>query len=1075
MGLIAGVGDFGLTELRDETLQYRNEAEVILDSIENLDNKGILNASTGVATIEGVTVTLTAIPPTGWLNGQQVEVQTVGNIGFSGINFTSGTLLNIGDKLRKRGTQWELIRFAVGDGTITPEKTTFAGYFRLGNILPYSGNLVIDTVARKISTTGRIFVAWNLDYKDTDVSNSGTVQAPTDWDSTIITGLHFIVFNITTLQFGVVRYNNASTYNNLNYVTVGLIERDSSGSNIVTNCTHNIIVDGLEIRPTYSYINNKIISDTNRYRSADLYSFNGLLVLDSNSRTVSVENGQIFLVENGRSTAIDIQESTAWDSNTSQSLCYIMYDATDAKVKVILFSRISNYNINNLTFLGIIASGNSSPANVKVECTIKGKYKLDGNIFNMGFSSINQTAKIIPFGGYLNITTSTKKYSIEGTCFVSVNGNYYTVDPQAEIDWYSQAGTGFHYIFYNQRLNNIQIIRHNNAELNSTRQDDRYLLGFIGTDSLGKVYVKVDGVYKIDGKIVNEFDFATDFANLEKFKFASVMKWAGDLVIDTANRKVSTDGQLFVNYNSEYINVTANQASTDWDSSSLSGLHYILFNTSTKLFRIVKFDAISSFNVKLHILIGFIGNDVNGRLRHYISGNYVLNNEHYPLQTKVFNRYGLQNIGALSYCGFDTDYSLLMSYSQSLPMGWEGHYALTTTNYPDTYMLGSSIWMIRGNNGSNTFTPLVGQFVDPCGESALVGMTNSFKRVFERYNRRGKENKFVTVSAGEGGRSIEQLSKECTNGSVQTSNLYHTTFLSALTRAKSTADGLGKTISCPVLFFAQGEHNYAANIANRGLTTGSNATSDKDAYKALLLTLKNNMQSDIMSILGQAEKPMFLMYQTSGNYIDIESMPISQAQLEFAEENNDVIMVNPHYGLPDYAGGHLTANGSRWWGENIAKTLHGAFNQNQKIGGIVMKNISITDERTIEIDFQVPVLPLVLDTKTTPLQTSFGFKVVNNGSEKTISNVSIIENKVILKFSTKLLTGTVNVSYAGLGRNGSGNLRDSDTWISQYTYYDDSANFPPTYNPLDANNQPLYGKNYPLWNWVYSFYKSISY
>jgi len=34
MGLIAGVGDFGLTELRDETLQYRNEAQVILDSFE---------------------------------------------------------------------------------------------------------------------------------------------------------------------------------------------------------------------------------------------------------------------------------------------------------------------------------------------------------------------------------------------------------------------------------------------------------------------------------------------------------------------------------------------------------------------------------------------------------------------------------------------------------------------------------------------------------------------------------------------------------------------------------------------------------------------------------------------------------------------------------------------------------------------------------------------------------------------------------------------------------------------------------------------------------------------------------
>jgi len=109
MGLIAGVGDFGLTELREETLQYRNEAEVILESVENLENIGIFNASTGVATIGATTITLTATPPSGWLNGQEVETTVAGTIGFAGINFLSGSTLNIGDKLRKRDTQWERI------------------------------------------------------------------------------------------------------------------------------------------------------------------------------------------------------------------------------------------------------------------------------------------------------------------------------------------------------------------------------------------------------------------------------------------------------------------------------------------------------------------------------------------------------------------------------------------------------------------------------------------------------------------------------------------------------------------------------------------------------------------------------------------------------------------------------------------------------------------------------------------------------------------------------------------------------------------------------------------------------
>lgn len=108
--------------IKNETIKVLEEAELVLDSIENLEDIGILNASTGVATIETGTVTLTATPPTAWLNGQEVTVTVSGSIGFAGINFTSGTVLNIGDKLRKRGTYWELVPFSVGDGTITGEK-----------------------------------------------------------------------------------------------------------------------------------------------------------------------------------------------------------------------------------------------------------------------------------------------------------------------------------------------------------------------------------------------------------------------------------------------------------------------------------------------------------------------------------------------------------------------------------------------------------------------------------------------------------------------------------------------------------------------------------------------------------------------------------------------------------------------------------------------------------------------------------------------------------------------------------------------------------------------------------------
>ena len=111
-----------VTQARDEAIQAKEDAQAILETIDNLDSIGILNASTGVATIESGNVTLTAIPPTGWISGQSVTVQTTGNISFAGVNFTNGTTLQIGDELRKRNTQWELLRFAIGTGTITEPK-----------------------------------------------------------------------------------------------------------------------------------------------------------------------------------------------------------------------------------------------------------------------------------------------------------------------------------------------------------------------------------------------------------------------------------------------------------------------------------------------------------------------------------------------------------------------------------------------------------------------------------------------------------------------------------------------------------------------------------------------------------------------------------------------------------------------------------------------------------------------------------------------------------------------------------------------------------------------------------------
>jgi len=271
----------------------------------------------------------------------------------------------------------------------------------------------------------------------------------------------------------------------------------------------------------------------------------------------------------------------------------------------------------------------------------------------------------------------------------------------------------------------------------------------------------------------------------------------------------------------------------------------------------------------------------------------------------------------------------------------------------------------------------------------------------------------------------------------------------------------------------QGEHNYTGS--GLGMTSGTEATKDKDEYKALLLQLKNNMQADIMSIYGQSKKPLFFIYQTAGSYINRLDMSINMGQIEFAKENPDVFLLNPTYGTPDYGGGHLSTNGYRWYGELIAKSLYNIFVKGEMFRPITPHKFTVLGN-ALKIDFYVPRMPLVFDTWTKESISKNGFRIFADGTEVTINETKINNNSVILYCPTEL-KGTIEVTYAGQGRSGSGNLRDSDTYVSKYTYYDDRETSPSkreNYTPKDKDGNLIYGKPYPMYNWCCNFYKKIT-
>lgn len=417
---------------------------------------------------------------------------------------------------------------------------------------------------------------------------------------------------------------------------------------------------------------------------------------------------------------------------------------------------------------------------------------------------------------------------------------------------------------------------------------------------------------------------------------------------------------------------------------------------------------------------------------------------------------------------FDTDYSHLIFYGQSLSMGWEADRALTLTPVPKTYMIGDRVWINQGNDGSYAFNPLVASKSPNCGESPAVSATQVFRTFLDKYLPTNTV-KLLTTNCGEGGMSIERLSKESTNAD----NLYTNLFLATLNRAKSITVTEGKTISCPAIVWMQGEYNYVG-LENSGLTPGSMATNDKDQIKSYLLTLKNNMQADIMVTYGQTKKPMFFMYQVAGVYINLDTLAINEAMTEFEAENDDVVFMNPTYQVPDYNGGHLSSNGYRWYGEYIAKQLKTTLLEHKSSDVVQKRNVKVIDNNKVLIECQVNHPPLMVDTYTTPACQHNGFKVKDDMGEIAVTGFEVVNGTALLLTLARELGPNAFVTYAGKDRNGSGNICDSHRYASKFVYVSDIGHMAPSYTPKDSTGVPLDGKKLPLKNWLLAFYQKLN-
>ena len=415
----------------------------------------------------------------------------------------------------------------------------------------------------------------------------------------------------------------------------------------------------------------------------------------------------------------------------------------------------------------------------------------------------------------------------------------------------------------------------------------------------------------------------------------------------------------------------------------------------------------------------------------------------------------------------------VIGYGQSLAAAAESYVGLSFTNIRNNRRFGSyfnvrdiiTIPSIQNMTALSTGTER-----EPTG----LGACNSFKYLFDKfYNNIKITNKFNYIIAGEGGRSIEQLTKHF----VGDKNDIYTEQITnkILAWSPTVASNAGDTIGCIAINWMQGEANSAGGVSLGGIDP---ATHDKDTYKALLLAMKDTLQKDIMAAYNQEFKPLFFIYVPGGIHTVGFDVPIQMAFLEFEKENDDVILYAPNYPQPKY-GSHLSSNGYRILGEQMAKKMYYALCENKKVRPLEPRKITRNGNKII-IDFIVPNPPLIYNNWTVPSIENKGFQVKLDSALQVITSVTVYDTYVIIELPTNA-SGQLEVNYAGYkiygvsADKGWGNICDSDDFKSLYSWEnDDDGTHHVIYQPTLEGGGAVLGTKYNLANWCLPFYYKLT-
>ncbi|CAI1944834.1 Uncharacterised protein [Serratia marcescens] len=418
-------------------------------------------------------------------------------------------------------------------------------------------------------------------------------------------------------------------------------------------------------------------------------------------------------------------------------------------------------------------------------------------------------------------------------------------------------------------------------------------------------------------------------------------------------------------------------------------------------------------------------------------------------------------------------------YGQSLQNGTEGWPRLSTVQPLDNLMFGDSV--MPASPTAAVFTPRNGAALKPLiatccdangnaltdsqvaalapgtiayGETPVEGCLNSWRRHhLDRLGLSSEPNRlFVGSATGVGGRTIAQLSK---GASPELYNRFYT----AMTGVKAVADAEGKSYQVGCIVHMHGQQDYPS--------------ATKEYFKTATLQLRDDMYTDVASVTGQSRMPAFIIDQAGASFTrDEHNMAVGMAQIELADENENIFLAGPTYPYTD-KNGHLDSNGYRWFAEKLGEISFRVCELGQDWKPL-QPITAFYRGVDVLLPMHAPVPPLRFAApyvvNAAQEYADKGFTAIDrfNGSDTPISILSVeIRGLSTIHITlTREPLGTLLIRYADkANHNGNGMVCDSSNGLSEskYEYLPDSGMYP------SANIPELVDNYYDLRNWSVAY------